>query len=444
MKYFGTDGIRGIIGQSILSPQFVINLGFAVGTVLIEKKNGPIIIGKDTRISGYMLESALEAGLSAAGVDIILTGPLPTPAIACLVSRNDAAGAFVISASHNSYDYNGIKIFNAMGEKLSSEVEQEIEAQLTLLDEKGINCVSSRQLGKAVRQTTAANQYIRYLTSCLHHRINLEGIKIVFDGAHGASYFIGPTLFRQLGAEVVTIGCNPDGLNINKDCGTIHQHAIKEKVDKTNADIGVALDGDGDRVTLYHRNQFYQGDKILYLIAKFYKENNLPLEGIVGTVLSNSGLEASLLQLGISFDRSAVGDKHVYNLLKKRQWDIGGEPSGHLIFRQHANTGDGLLAALKVLELMVSFSSNLDHYMQDYIEYPHQSLDLPVQSRPAVQKRITEQPVIAYLDSCNAEKGTTAIVRLSGTEDILRIYVEAEQSETIDKIMKKTKMLLSL
>ncbi|MDI9347260.1 MAG: phosphoglucosamine mutase [Methylacidiphilales bacterium] len=437
MKVFGTDGIRGIIGEALLNPRFILNLGYAVGKVLYEQKRGPIIVGKDTRISGYMIESALEAGLSAAGVGIILTGPLPTPAIASLVTRHDAAGAFVISASHNTYEYNGLKIFNSSGEKLTQVNELEIESILETLETEPMYCVQSHKLGKAQRLTDAANHYIRYLISCVKHDLDLEKMKIVFDGANGAGYFVGPSLLRQLGAEVISINCGPDGLNINSNCGSTHPNQIKEMVLKTKADLGICLDGDGDRLVVVANNEIYNGDKILYLIAKSMKIRNLPIDGIVGTELSNGALPIALSKYGIEFTRSSVGDKHVYELLKSNNWQLGGEPSGHIIFREFANTGDGLLSALKVLEAIKFSNKTISELLEDYNSLPNLSTNITINSIDQVENILNSSQFKQFIQQLNSDTKNyqRVIVRKSGTENLLRVFVESESNSLNEKIV---------
>lgn len=427
MKIFGTDGIRAVIGESLLNPDFILKLGYAVGNVLVEKKRGPIIIGKDTRISGYMIESALEAGLSAAGTEIILTGPLSTPAISCLVTRHDAAGAFVISASHNPYEYNGIKIFNAMGEKLSEEDETKIEDLIHNFRNTNIPCVTTKRLGKALRLTDAANHYTRYLISCLGHKVNLDSMKIVFDGANGSAYSIGPSLLQNLGADVVTVGCSPDGLNINDKCGALYPETMKQVADKTSADIAFAMDGDADRITMYCKGNIYDGDDILYILAQHEHLKGNLIQGVVGTELSNYGLELALKKLSLLFHRSKVGDKNVYKEMKERNLMLGGEPSGHIILRNYSKTGDGLLAAIKILEMMQVTGKSIAEFMVGMTKYPNRSKNILCKSHKEAIDIAQHSKVTKYTkDKCAKNGLPRIIVRPSGTENLLRIYVEAE------------------
>jgi len=348
-KFFGTDGIRGRVGDSPITPDFVLKLGWAAGKVLARHGSRKVIIGKDTRISGYMLESALEAGLSAAGLSASFTGPMPTPAIAYLTRTFRAEAGIVISASHNPYYDNGIKFFSIDGTKLPDNVEEAIEAEL----EKEINCVDSAELGKASRIVDAAGRYIEFCKATFPNELSLNGLKIVVDCANGATYHIAPNVLRELGATVVTIGCEPNGVNINDQCGATDVRMLQNCVLTEKADLGIAFDGDGDRVIMVdHAGNKVDGDQILYVIAREGLRQGALRGGAVGTLMSNMGLEVALKQLGIPFERAKVGDRYVLEKLQEKGWRIGAENSGHVILLDQTTTGDGIVAALQVLSAM--------------------------------------------------------------------------------------------
>lgn len=348
-KFFGTDGIRGRVGAGKMTPELALKLGWAAGRVLSRKGTKKVIIGKDTRISGYLFESALEAGLSAAGLNVMLMGPMPTPAVAYLTRTFRAEAGVVISASHNPYYDNGIKFFSADGSKLDDEIELAIEAEL----EKPLVCVESHELGKVARIDDAAGRYIEYCKGNFPADMTLEGLKIVVDCAHGATYHIAPNVFRELGAEVVAIGDQPNGININDKVGATSMGAICEAVVAEQADLGIALDGDGDRIMMVdHLGNVIDGDQILYILAKDAKENGTLVGGVVGTLMSNLGLELALAELDVPFERSKVGDRYVMELLKTKGWRIGGENSGHILDLAHGTTGDGIVAGILVLAAM--------------------------------------------------------------------------------------------
>ncbi|MGL4270071.1 MAG: phosphoglucosamine mutase, partial [Plesiomonas sp.] len=349
-KYFGTDGIRGTVGQSPITPDFVLKLGWAAGKVLARHGSRKVLIGKDTRISGYMLESALEAGLAAAGLSAAFTGPMPTPAVAYLTRTFRAEAGIVISASHNPYDDNGIKFFSIDGTKLPDDVEEAIEAEM----EKPLTCVSSAELGRASRITDAAGRYIEFCKSCFPNELSLNGLKIVVDCANGATYHIAPNVLRELGAEVITIGCEPDGMNINEKCGATDTKALQARVLAEKADVGMALDGDGDRLMMVdHQGNVVDGDQILYIMAREALRNGKLKGGAVGTLMSNMGLEIALKQLGIPFSRAKVGDRYVLEMMLEKGWRLGAENSGHVIALDMTTTGDGIVAGLQVLAAMV-------------------------------------------------------------------------------------------
>ena len=348
-RYFGTDGIRGRVGIWPITPEFVLKLGWAIGKVLARQGNGKVLIGKDTRISGYMFESALEAGLSAAGIDTLLLGPMPTPAIAYLTRTLRAQAGIVISASHNPYYDNGIKFFSAQGTKLPDNIELAIEEQM----EQPMTTVDSAELGKAIRVVDAPGRYIEFCKSTVSSDMILNGLKIVVDCAHGAAYHIAPNVFRELGAEVVEVGVEPNGLNINYSCGAMHPEVVRQKILEEKADLGIALDGDGDRVVLVDsKGHILDGDALLYIITKDKLKHHSLKGGIVGTVMSNLGLENALKQMGVEFVRVPVGDRYVIAELSRRQWDMGGEPSGHIVSMEMTTTGDGIITALQVLAAM--------------------------------------------------------------------------------------------
>ncbi|MFQ3221638.1 MAG: phosphoglucosamine mutase, partial [Paraglaciecola sp.] len=366
-KYFGTDGIRGKVGENLINPEFVMKLGWAAGKVLASEGTNKVLIGKDTRISGYMLESALEAGLSAAGINIGLLGPMPTPAIAYLTKTFRSEAGIVISASHNPYYDNGIKFFSADGMKLDDDIEIAIEAQM----DKPMQCVASDKLGKASRISDAAGRYIEFCKGNFPSYLSLKGLKIVVDCAHGATYHIAPDVLSELGAEVIEIGTQPDGLNINRKVGATSMKAITASVLKNNADLGFALDGDGDRLMMVdHKGNVIDGDQIVYIIARDALQSGKLNGGVVGTVMSNLGLEVALHSLGVPFERSKVGDRYVMELLKRKGWSIGGESSGHILNLTAASTGDGIVAGLQVLAAMLHANMNLAELSRGMVKFP--------------------------------------------------------------------------
>ena len=348
-KYFGTDGIRGKVGEMPITPDFVLKLGWAAGKVLARHGSKKIIIGKDTRISGYMLESALEAGLAAAGLSASFTGPMPTPAVAYLTRTFRAEAGIVISASHNPFEDNGIKFFSSEGTKLPDDVEEAIEQEM----EKPLTCVESAELGRASRIVDAAGRYIEFCKGTFPSELNLNGLKIVVDCANGATYHIAPNVMRELGAKVITIGVQPDGMNINKECGATDVRALQQRVLEEKADVGLAFDGDGDRVMMVdHLGNKVDGDQILYIIAREGLRQGQLRGGVVGTLMSNMGLELALKQLGIPFARAKVGDRYVLEKLQEKGWRLGAENSGHVILLDKTTTGDGIVAGLQVLTAM--------------------------------------------------------------------------------------------
>ena len=429
-KYFGTDGIRGRIGSDLMSPEFFIKLGWAVGKVLARSGDSKVLIGKDTRISGYMLESAMEAGLAAAGVDIHLLGPMPTPAIAYLTRTFRAQAGIVISASHNVYHDNGIKFFSAQGTKLSEEVELQIEAQL----DQSMDVVDSADLGKAYRIDDAPGRYIEFCKNRVAKDIDFSGMKIVVDCANGATYHIAPAVFKELGATVIELGVDPNGCNINDQCGSTHPEVLKTIVLAEKADLGIALDGDGDRLILVdHRGEIVDGDEALYVITKQYQAANLPIHGVVGTQMSNMGLEVALQKEGIDFVRTQVGDRYVAEELRRFGWLLGGESSGHIICRDATTTGDGIIAALKVLSSMKETDQSLHQLKKGMDKFPQALINLSLQNPKQVAASERVLDAVSKAEQKLAGNGRI-LVRASGTEPLLRVMVEARDAKQAVKV----------
>lgn len=419
-KYFGTDGIRGQVGSSNINPEFVLKLGWAIGRVLVNGNRKKVIIGKDTRVSGYMLESALEAGLSAAGVDVVLLGPMPTPGIAYLTQTLRANAGIVISASHNLFEDNGIKFFSAEGDKLPDSMEFAIEAEL----EKELETVSSGKLGKVTRIGDATGRYIEFCKSTIPSMTRLSGLKIVVDCAHGATYHIAPNVFAELGADVVAIGNRPDGFNINKDCGSTAPELLINKVVNTGADIGIGLDGDGDRLVLVDaQGNLIDGDQILYIIAKDRHQRGVLHGGVVGTLMSNYGLELAMASLDIPFVRSKVGDRYVLEALYEKDWKIGGETSGHIVCLDKTTTGDGIVAALQVLSIMVKQSKTLQELTQGINLLPQSLVNLKTDRAALLAANASVIQAVNHLEK-NLQGQGRVLLRPSGTEPLLRIMVE--------------------
>lgn len=426
-KYFGTDGVRGRVGQAPITPDFAMRLGYAAGRVLLDAMKMPagerpgVLIGKDTRVSGYMLESALEAGFSAAGVDVCLVGPMPTPAVAYLTRALRLQAGIIISASHNPYYDNGIKFFSAQGIKLPDDVEHAIEA---LIDQP-MECVQSADLGRARRIDDAAGRYIEFCKSTFPGDMDLRGLKIVVDCAHGAAYHIAPHVFHELGAEVVAIGAQPNGLNINKDVGATAPQALKEAVLGHRADLGIALDGDADRLQMVDADgQLYDGDQLLYAIVCSRARKGV-VQGVVGTLMSNLALEHALARLEIPFARAAVGDRYVVELLHQNGWLFGGENSGHILALDRHSTGDGIVAALQVLAALRERGGDLKTLLAPLVLYPQKLINVPVskgfswQDHPAIVEA-RDQAELRL-----AGRGRI-LLRPSGTEPLLRVMVEGE------------------
>ncbi len=424
-KYFGTDGIRGKVGGSVMTAEFALKLGYAAGKVLGEAMpSKTIVIGKDTRVSGYMLESALEAGLASAGINIILFGPMPTPAVAWLTKTLHASAGIVISASHNPYYDNGIKFFNQNGQKLNDAQELAIEA---LLDQP-MQMVESAELGKAKRLEDVAGRYIEFCKRAANRQI-LAGKKIVLDCANGASYHIAPQVFAELGADVTVIGNKPDGFNINKDCGSTEVSVLSEMVVETKADLGVALDGDGDRVVMVdHTGNEVNGDQLIFMVAKHLQQNNHLDGGVVGTLMSNQGMEAGLKQLGIPFVRADVGDRYVHQELCKRNWILGGESSGHILNLNLAGTGDGIISALMVLDVIMETGKSLKDLAAEMQMYPQVMINV---QHDAPKELAQNQSLLDAAQQVDDELGDDGrvLIRPSGTEPKLRVMVEAKEAD---------------
>lgn len=429
-KYFGTDGVRGLTGQFPITPEFVMRLGWAAGKVLSGKGTRKVLIGKDTRISGYMLESALEAGLSAAGVQSVLLGPMPTPAVAYLTRAFRAEAGVVISASHNPYYDNGIKFFSEDGTKLPDDVEAEIER---MLDEP-MTCVDSSQLGKARRIDDAPGRYIEYCKSAFPGELSLEGLKIVLDCANGATYHIAPSVFRELGAEVVVTGATPDGLNINDGVGSTHPEALMARVLAEKADLGIAFDGDGDRVLMVdHSGQLLDGDEILYIIARDLQSRQRLQGGVVGTLMTNLGMELALRELGIPFLRAKVGDRYVMEMLREQGWRLGGENSGHVICLDHASTGDGIVAALQVLRAMVRSSNSLAQLRAGVTLFPQVLVNVRFAGgEDPLQSEAVKEAVVAAESQLDGRG--RVLLRKSGTEPLIRVMVEGEDGVLVQRL----------
>ncbi len=432
-KYFGTDGIRGEVGVMPICPDFMLRLGWAIGQVFGKSSQSTqpkAIIGKDTRISGYMFESALESGLAAAGMDVLLLGPMPTPGIAYLTRTLHADAGIVISASHNPYMDNGVKFFNADGTKLPDAIEIEIER---LIDQP-VKTVSAAQLGKAERVDDAAGRYIEFCKSSVPAGTNLNGLKIVVDCAHGATYHIAPKVFYELGAEVIAIGASPDGLNINHECGSTSLALIKKTVVEQNADIGVALDGDGDRVILVnHQGEEVDGDEILFIIARARQQQGCLQGTVVGTLMSNLGLEHALQELSIDFVRTAVGDRYVMNKMKSLNSILGGEGSGHIICLDRTTTGDGTISALQVLGHMVETQQSLLQLSAGMKKYPQKLVNVPVTERIDLEQNAAISAGVKSLESELGDSGRV-LLRYSGTEPLVRVMVEGQKNDQVQRL----------
>jgi phosphoglucosamine mutase len=433
-RYFGTDGVRGRVGEPPITPELVLKLGWAAGRVLAAESARPgerptVLIGKDTRISGYLLEAALESGLSAAGVDVYLSGPLPTPAVAYLTRALRLSAGIVISASHNPFDDNGIKFFSAAGAKLPDAVEHAVEAAMEL----PLDCVPSADLGKARRLEDAAGRYIEFCKSTYPNELDLKGWRIVVDCAHGAGYHVAPPVFHELGAEVVAIGAEPNGTNINAGVGATHPGFLQRAVVEQGADIGIALDGDGDRLLMVDREgRAYDGDQLLYVVAMDYRRRGALHGGVVGTLMSNLGFEQALAREGIVLERAPVGDRYVLEMLNAKRWQLGGENSGHLLCLDKHTTGDAIVAALAVLRALVEQRTTLAEAAAGVELYPQRLINVRVPRdydwRNDAAIRAAEAGTVAALGDAGR-----VLLRPSGTEPVLRVMVEAREKALADQ-----------
>ena len=429
-KFFGTDGIRGPI-SSKTSPDFILKLGWAAGEVFKDQGISSFIIGKDTRISGYMLEAALQAGIISSGLNVRLVGPLPTPAISYLVSTFKSQAGIVISASHNSYEDNGIKFFDDKGQKISDELELLIEQKIS----EPIKVVEPENLGKAARLTDASGRYIEYCKNSLSKEISLNNLKIVIDTANGAAYDVAPKVFRELGAEVVAISDDPNGLNINQNCGSTDLNVLKKAVLDNNADFGIAFDGDGDRLIIVDSEaKALDGDDILFLLAKFKFENQIVLgsKGVVGTDMTNKGLENALSEMGIELVRSKVGDKYVLEKLLELGWQLGGEQSGHIICLDSVATGDAIIAAIKFFEAFLTFGKPLNEILGSFKKYPQILTNIEVANADSILANKKFKNSCEKVQKEISEFDGKILVRKSGTESLLRILVEAKDSKVTE------------
>jgi len=428
-KYFGTDGIRGEVGKHPITPDFMLKLGWATGRVFAEEGHGFVLVGKDTRISGYMFESALEAGLSAAGVDTRLLGPMPTPGIAYLTRTLRAKAGIVISASHNPYYDNGIKFFSVDGTKLPDELEHKIEHYI----DSPMVTVESSNLGKAMRLDDAAGRYIEFCKSTIPTILDFKDLRIVIDCAHGATYHIAPHVFSEVGAEVVTVGAEPDGLNINEECGATKPEFLAEKVIEYRADLGIALDGDGDRLIMVdHKGEVVDGDELIYIIAKSRKEAGKLQDVVVGTLMSNLGMEHALKKLGINLVRANVGDRYVMELLLKHKAILGGEGSGHIICLDRTTTGDGIVAALQVLAEIQHSGKSLHELKLGMQKYPQILKNVRINKKINIDEVESIQKTVKAVEKKMADKGRV-LLRSSGTEPLIRVMVEGENLDDVVK-----------
>jgi phosphoglucosamine mutase len=434
-KYFGTDGIRGRVGELPITADFMLRLGRAAGVVLAKGEKRSVVIGKDTRISGYMFESALEAGLAAAGANVLLLGPMPTPAIAYLTRTLYACAGIVISASHNLYDDNGIKFFSADGEKLSDQQEADIEVELDL----PFTTVESARLGKAARVDDAAGRYVEFCKGTTPFGTSLGGLQVVLDCAHGATYRVAPAVLRELGAKVFVMGDEPDGTNINAECGSTRPAAMQAQVLARSADVGIALDGDGDRVVLAdHHGRLVDGDQLLYIIAKSRREKGLLIGGVIGTVMTNLGLELALQELGIDFERTAVGDRHVHRELVRKGWKLGGEASGHILCLDRTTTGDGIVSALQVLEIMRQSGKSLAELSQGFEKFPQTMINVPIAVGAAKRLDSSERIRHAVRDIEATLNGRgRVILRPSGTEPLIRVTLEGSDAVLVENLARQ-------
>jgi phosphoglucosamine mutase len=429
-RYFGTDGVRGLVGEGPINPEFMLKLGWAAGKVFAREGRGKVIIGKDTRISGYMFESALEAGLVAAGIDVLLLGPMPTPAIAYLTRTFHAQAGIVISASHNPYHDNGIKFFSSEGAKLPDAVELAIEQQI----DEPMTTVESAQLGKVVRINDAAGRYIEFCKSTVPTYFNLRGKKIVIDCAHGATYHVAPAVFDELGAKVIAIGTEPNGLNINDEVGSTAPEALRRRVLAEQADLGIAFDGDGDRVLFVdHRGEIVDGDELLYIIACDQLRTHGGCAGVVGTLMSNMGFELALADLEIPFARAKVGDRYVIEMMQARGWQLGGENSGHIICSDVTTTGDGIISALKVMFAVATTGKSLHELKSGMQKFPQIMQNVRLARKFDLGEVPAVRDAVAVVEEKLSGRGRV-LLRPSGTEPVVRVMVEGEDRTLVETL----------
>jgi phosphoglucosamine mutase len=440
-QYFGTDGIRGRVGQSPITPDFVLRLAHAVGRVLKARDAHPLVlIGKDTRISGYMLESALESGFNSAGVDVLLLGPVPTPAVAYLTRAQRASLGVVISASHNPFEDNGIKFFSAEGTKLPDDWEQAVEAAL----QEPPAWVDSATLGKTRRLDDAAGRYIEFCKSTFPSHLSLRGLKIVVDAAHGAAYQIAPKVFHELGADVVAIGCAPDGLNINRGVGATHPQALVDAVRLHRADVGIALDGDADRLQIVDaEGRLFNGDELLYLMVAERLDRGLSVPGAVGTLMTNMAVELALKRRGVQFERAKVGDRYVLEVLAEKGWLLGGEGSGHLLVLDKHTTGDGLVSALQVLQACVASGKTLGALLEGVTLFPQTLINVRLQPGFDWKAHAPLQLATREAEATLGETGRV-LIRASGTEPLVRVMVEARDAQLAQRTAEKIAATLAV
>ena len=433
-KYFGTDGVRGRVGVAPITPEFVMRLGYAAGKVLASSgtargEKPAVLIGKDTRVSGYMLESALEAGLSAAGVDVLLVGPMPTPAVAYLTRALRLSAGIVISASHNPYDDNGIKFFSGNGAKLPDSIESAIEAEI----ERPLKCMTSARLGKVRRIDDAAGRYIEFCKNTFPARLDLRGMRIVVDCANGAAYHVAPPVFHELGADVTTLGTDPDGFNINDGVGATSPRALQMAVKRNKADLGIALDGDGDRLVMADAaGSLFDGDQLLYVIARHRHKLGELQGGVVGTLMTNLGFEHALAKLKVPFARARVGDRYVLELLQERGWQLGGENSGHIVCLDKHTTGDGIVSALQVLHALVDAKTTLSKATAAVTLYPQVLINVEVKKRFDFLKHRGIRQAVAEAEK-DLDGSGRVLIRASGTEPVIRVMVEGQSGPRVKR-----------
>lgn len=432
-KYFGTDGVRGLVGQYPITPDFALKLGWAAGRVMASKGRASVVVGKDTRLSGYLFESALEAGLSAAGVSVRLLGPIPTPAVAHLTRAFHASAGIVISASHNPYHDNGIKFFGPDGKKLADAVEHEIEAWL----DRDMVIDNPDQLGKVTRQEDARGRYIEFCKSSFPFHLSLRGLKIVVDCAHGATYQVGPAVFSELGADVISHACTPNGTNINHQVGSTHPEGLQRRVLAEKADLGIAFDGDGDRIVMVdHRGELVDGDELICLMARERVRAGRPILGVVGTLMSNFGMERAIRDMGLDFVRAAVGDRYVMAELESRGWNLGGEASGHIVCLDKATTGDAIVAALQVLAAMVASDRSLAELKGGMSKYPQVLINVRLAENIDLAASTAVQTAVRAAEQRLGDQGRV-LLRASGTEPVIRVMVEGQDAVLVQTLAEE-------